>query len=116
MALHQTYSDRQHSAARQFEFQEDPAIARREAAEGLQKAKAPLLASPALFSELLGDLTTSDHEALAAALDSGDAIEFARLFAEARDDFADALIDAQVDDQPWLSRGAAAEQLARIYA
>ena len=112
----QLSSDRQHSAARQYDHQEDPAIARREAAEALQKAKAPLLASPALFSELLGDLTTSDHEAMAAALVSGDAIEFARLFTEARENFADALIDEKLDDQPWLSRGAAAEQLARIYA
>lgn len=115
MAL-QITSDRCHAAARQFEHQEDPAISRREAAEALQKAKAPLLASPSLFSELLGDLTVADLEVLAAALDSGDAIEFARLFTEHREEFADALIDARLDDQPWLSRGAAAEQLARIYA
>lgn len=115
MAL-QAYSDRQHSAARQYDHQEDPRIAREEAAEALQAAKAPLLASPSLFSELLGDLTTSDLDAMAAALNSGDAIEFARLFTEARENFADALIDTRLDDQPWLLRGAAAEQLARIYA
>lgn len=112
----QLTSDRQHSAARQYDHQEDPAITRREAAEALQTAKAPLLASPSLFSELLGDLTVADLEVLAKALDDGDAIEFARLFTQHREDFADALIDNCVDDQPWLSRIAAAEQLARRYA
>ncbi len=112
----QTHRDAQRTAAISFDNQECTRISRREAAEAVQAAKAPLLASPALFSELLGDLTTSDHEAMAAALDSGDAIEFARLFTEARENFADALIDERMDDQPWLSRGAAAEQLARIYA
>ena len=43
MALHQTYSDRQHSAARQYDHQEDPAITRREAAEGVEAAANALL-------------------------------------------------------------------------
>ena len=53
---------------------------------------------------------------MAAALDSGDAIEFARLFTEARENFADALIDNRLDDQPWLSRGAAVEQLVSAFS
>ena len=42
MAL-QLSSDRQHSAARQYDHQEDPAITRREAAEGVEAAANALL-------------------------------------------------------------------------
>lgn len=115
MAL-QTYSDARHSAARSFENQEDPRFAAEDRAEEIDTAASEFAGNARLFDELLGEMGQSEIFAAAAALDAGDDLEFARIFRDARDAYATKQIEERLEDQPWLSPAAAAEQLSRAYA
>ena len=79
-----------------------------------EKSRAALARLPGLLVEV--SLSDEQLAAAAAALDSGDAIEFARIWREARDTYVDELIEGRIEDQPWLDETAAADQLRGIYS
>ena len=89
-----------------------------EAADHRQEMADSTIATLRELPKLLGEVALDEAQArrAALALSKGDAIEFTRIFTEARDTYADELIEQTRNEHPWMGECEAAERLCVVYA